>query len=246
MIKESVRLRDITQEASLFAELQSRGDAKTGCIDMYGFSKDASPPFIVLENFGCDLHAKISSSRKMKPGFKREILRGLLEAVAALHGLGVMHGDIKPRSILVDPDCNVKLCDLDSARVITAKNSFFPYDVDTKKLKFTARWASPEVYDNNLRKAGGVFKASLAIVVFSVGLIAALLEDEDNVYTDGVVLPRQDSQEYHRALTDEPFLHSDVLRVNGAYRDIILHMCLLNPASRPTSAHVLNALNERI
>ena len=187
------------------------------------FNKDASP-FIVLENFGCDLYSKISRSRKMKIGFKRDLLIGLLEAVAALHGLGVMHGDIKPRNVLVDPDCNVKLCDLDSARVVTAKNSFFPYDVNTKELTFSARWVSPEVYDNNLRKEGGVFKASFAIDVFSVGLIAALLEDKYNVHTEGVVLPRQDSQEYHRALTDESFLHSDVLKVDGAYYDIILHI----------------------
>ena len=243
VIKESIRLRDITYESSLFAELQSRDDA-TGCIYMYGFNKDASPPFIVLESFGCDLHAKIFSSRKMKLGFKREILRGLLEAVAALHDLGVMHGDIKPRNVLVDPDYNVKLCDLDSARVVTAKNSLFPYDVDTKELKFSSLWVSPEVYDNNLKRKGGVFKASFAIDVFSVGLIAALLEDKDNVHSDGVVLPRQDSQEYHRALTEESFLHSNVLKVDGAYRDAILGMCHLNPALRPTIAHVLRTLHE--
>jgi len=70
------------------------------------------------------------------------------------------------------------------------------------------------------------------------------LEDKDNVYPEGVVLPRLDSPEYKRALTDQQFLHSNVLKVDGAYRSAILSMCQLDPSARPTSAHLLHALQE--
>ena len=45
------------------------------------------------------------------------------------------------------------LCDLDSARVVTAKNSFFPYDADSKELKFSSLWASPVVSVNGRKAA---------------------------------------------------------------------------------------------
>jgi serine/threonine protein kinase len=47
----------------------------------------------------------------------KEIILGLLRAVQYLHGMGFMHGDISPKSILCheDPAFVVKLCDFDSS-----------------------------------------------------------------------------------------------------------------------------------
>ena len=40
----------------------------------------------------------------------------LLSAVAHMHSCGIVHRDIKPANILVDADCQVRLCDLGLAR----------------------------------------------------------------------------------------------------------------------------------
>jgi serine/threonine protein kinase len=82
-----------------------------------------------------------------------------------------MHGDIKPSNILVQFSSNVevKLCDLDSARYVNGKNNTFPHS--NGKLKYTLGWEAPEVY---LGQAG-VLKASLAIDLFSLGLLVEIL-----------------------------------------------------------------------
>lgn len=45
--------------------------------------------------------------------FLYQILRGLLY----IHSCGVIHRDIKTRNILIDSDCNVKICDFGLARL---------------------------------------------------------------------------------------------------------------------------------
>ena len=36
-----------------------------------------------------------------------------------LHNAGVLHRDIKPANILINEDCDIKLCDFGLARVVT-------------------------------------------------------------------------------------------------------------------------------
>ncbi|OIR56154.1 MAG: CMGC protein kinase, partial [Amphiamblys sp. WSBS2006] len=78
-------------------------------------SKDG-PVHIVLEHMPCDLkYAALSL-----PGTKeniREILHQVLSGVAHIHSKKMVHGDIKPENILIDPKTMaVKICDFGCCR----------------------------------------------------------------------------------------------------------------------------------
>ena len=242
VIKEAIRKRDITHEAAILKYLQSHKDVSTGCVRMYGVDSQLPPSFIVIERFGINLRVKLLSNPRMDIKLRRIILENMLKAVADLHGLGVMHGDMKPQNILVDENYNVKLCDFDSARIISVHITF-PCDPVTRKLKFSPEWASPEVYNGSY----GSVKASFSIDMFSVGLIAALLEDKSNNFPNGIVLPPCDSVEYYQSLTDEVMLHSNVLKLdsNALFHDLIVRLCSLDPTVRPTSNEVLHIVFDK-
>ena len=47
----------------------------------------------------------------------------LLHAVKYLHGSGLVHRDIKPSNVLIDGNCDVKLCDFGLSRLINSCSS---------------------------------------------------------------------------------------------------------------------------
>jgi serine/threonine protein kinase len=54
----------------------------------------------------------------------------LLSAVNYIHSAEVMHRDIKPANLLIDSDCNIKICDFGMSRVHESN----VVDIDTGTL----------------------------------------------------------------------------------------------------------------
>ena len=49
---------------------------------------------------------------------RKFVIQQLLQALSYLHDSGIAHRDIKPSNILIDQNCNVKLCDFGLARKV--------------------------------------------------------------------------------------------------------------------------------
>lgn len=46
----------------------------------------------------------------------------MLTSVSYLHSTGVMHRDLKPQNILIDDNCQVKICDFGLSRCIVEQD----------------------------------------------------------------------------------------------------------------------------
>jgi mitogen-activated protein kinase 1/3 len=84
--------------------------------------------FIVMEYVDSDLKKVFNSSPNIE--FNEDhvitILYNTLCAMHFLHSANVMHRDIKPANILVDVECQVKLCDFGLSRTVPHEQLIMP------------------------------------------------------------------------------------------------------------------------
>ena len=89
--------------------------------------QDFNELYIVLEYIPSDLFQVITSRQIMCPTTIKTIMYNILQAVKYLHSIYVVHRDLKPANILIDENCQIKLCDFDlSRKIIDISNSSSP------------------------------------------------------------------------------------------------------------------------
>jgi len=76
--------------------------------------------FIVMEYESSDLRKLLSIGKKCRLEESHVILimYNLLCALKYMHSLNIVHRDIKPSNILINKDCQIKICDLGLARTL--------------------------------------------------------------------------------------------------------------------------------
>lgn len=62
---------------------------------------------MMMELMDCDLHRVIQSKQPLSEKHHKCFIKQILEAVRAMHSVGVFHRDLKPGNILVSKDCQV-------------------------------------------------------------------------------------------------------------------------------------------
>ena len=72
--------------------------------------------YIVEEYVDADIKKVLRSSISLTEIHIQVIVYNILCSLNAIHSAGVLHRDIKPSNILIDEDCQVKLCDFGLAR----------------------------------------------------------------------------------------------------------------------------------
>ena len=162
-LTDSEGAKAIRRELSVYEHVEestrTKGFTTTGCIACYHMHPSAH--YLVLESFGQDIRHLLDSSFKFAP----QLAESIIAAVAALHSLGVMHGDIKPHNLLYTFDHNrgyvAKLCDLDCA--------YKAGEVCAATALGTKQYEAPEVYFASL--AGQTVTAALSIDMFSLGVL---------------------------------------------------------------------------
>uniref|UniRef100_A0A3N7FJ71 mitogen-activated protein kinase n=1 Tax=Populus trichocarpa TaxID=3694 RepID=A0A3N7FJ71_POPTR len=73
--------------------------------------------YVVFELMESDLHQVIKLNNDLTPEHHQFFLYQLLRALKYIHAGNVFHRDLKPKSILANADCKLKLCDFGLARV---------------------------------------------------------------------------------------------------------------------------------
>lgn len=84
---------------------------------------DPDDLYIVTELFPTDLHRVIHSKNvPLGPDHVKFFLWQLLAATKYMHSAGVVHRDIKPSNILVNSECDLRVCDFGLARGTEAES----------------------------------------------------------------------------------------------------------------------------
>ncbi|KAJ3105941.1 MAPK protein hog1 [Phlyctochytrium planicorne] len=72
--------------------------------------------YFVTELLGTDLH-RLLTSRPLEKQFTQYFLYQILRGLKYVHSAGVVHRDLKPSNILINENCDLKICDFGLARV---------------------------------------------------------------------------------------------------------------------------------
>lgn len=72
--------------------------------------------YIITDLMETDLHRVIYSKQVLSDDHVRYFIYQILKALKYMHSAGVLHRDIKPSNLLLNADCDVKLCDFGLAR----------------------------------------------------------------------------------------------------------------------------------
>uniref|UniRef100_A0A2P2LFV6 mitogen-activated protein kinase n=1 Tax=Rhizophora mucronata TaxID=61149 RepID=A0A2P2LFV6_RHIMU len=120
--------------------------------------------YVVFELMESDLHQVIKANDDLTPEHHQFFLYQLLRGLKYIHAAKVFHRDLKPKNILANADCKLKICDFGLARVSfnDAPSAIFWTDY------VATRWyRAPEL-------CGSFFsKYTPAIDIWSIGCIFA-------------------------------------------------------------------------
>ena len=122
------------QEAQAAAALNS-----PYIVSVYDWGKDGDTYYIIMEYLrGTDLKSGIRKHGALDCKKVAQIGSQIAQALSVAHNHDIIHRDIKPQNIMVQPDGNIKVMDFGIAR---AKNSHLTTD---NSVLGTAHYVSPE------------------------------------------------------------------------------------------------------
>ncbi len=125
-------------------------------------SKSYNDIYIVTELMETDLHRVIYSKQKLSDEHIQYFVYQILKATLYMHSANVIHRDLKPSNILLNQECDVKICDLGLGRGYDQEEEF-------KTEYVVTRWyRAPEVILN-------ASEYTKAIDIWSIGCILAEL-----------------------------------------------------------------------
>ncbi|KAJ7524057.1 hypothetical protein O6H91_18G075500 [Diphasiastrum complanatum] len=118
--------------------------------------------YLVYELMDTDLHQIIGSSQTLTDDHYQYFIYQLLRGLKYVHSANVLHRDLKPSNLLLNANCDLKICDFGLARTGSDKGQFMTEYVVTRWYRAPELLLSCEEY-------------STAIDMWSVGCIFAEL-----------------------------------------------------------------------
>ena len=87
------------------------------CLNQTMLANDSSFIFLLsLELMECDLAAIIRSGQPLTDAHFQSFIYQILCGLKYIHSANVLHRDLKPGNLLVNADCELKICDFGLAR----------------------------------------------------------------------------------------------------------------------------------
>ncbi|KAK6909415.1 hypothetical protein I203_103433 [Kwoniella mangroviensis CBS 8507] len=142
----------------------------TGLIDLDNVWEGYNEIYLYMEPMEADLHQIVRSGQALSNSHIQYFLYQLLRGMKYIHTANVIHRDLKPGNLLVNSDCELKICDFGLARGFKPVTGEEDQNAECKLTEYVAtRWyRAPEIMLSNKRY-------TTAIDVWSIGCILAEL-----------------------------------------------------------------------
>lgn len=205
------------QEAQAAAALQS-----PYIVGIFDWGKADDSYYIVMEYLrGTDLKSGIRKHGALDSRKVAQIATQICSALTVAHQHDIIHRDIKPQNIMVQPDGNIKVMDFGIAR---AKNSHLTTD---NSVLGTAHYVSPEqTQGKDLGPTSDIY--SLGVVMYEAATGKVPFDGEDAI---SVAL---------KQVNESPTLPSKLNpKINPTFEAIILKCMAKNPKDRFQTAQEL-------
>jgi serine/threonine protein kinase, bacterial len=214
-------------------QLEARSVARLkdpGLVAVYDQGLDARHPFLVMELVeGGTLRELLSERGPMPPHAVAAVLRPVLGGLAAAHGAGLVHRDVKPENVLISDQGDVKIVDFGLVRAVAAAGI-----TSTSVILGTAGYLSPEqVRDGD---------ASPRSDVYAVGIVAYELLTGQTPFSGDSAL----SIAYQRLDTDVPAPSTVISGVPEQFDELVRRATARDPADRYADALDMGAELEAI
>ncbi|XP_039121847.1 mitogen-activated protein kinase 4 [Dioscorea cayenensis subsp. rotundata] len=106
--------------------------------------------YLVYELMDTDLHQIIKSSQALSNDHCQYFLFQLLRGLKYLHSANILHRDLKPGNLLVNANCDLKICDFGLARTNSTKGQFMTEYVVTRWYRAPELLLCCENYDTSI------------------------------------------------------------------------------------------------
>jgi len=120
---DEIDAKRILREIKLLKHFQHENIV--GIVDMMPptarYLEDFHDVYIVTDLMETDLHRIIYSKQKLSIDHAQYFIYQLLRGLKYIHSAGVIHRDLKPSNLLVNSNCDLKICDFGLARGIGEK-----------------------------------------------------------------------------------------------------------------------------
>ncbi|KAL9245172.1 hypothetical protein vseg_018851 [Gypsophila vaccaria] len=94
--------------------------------------KNFKDVYLVYELMDTDLHQIVKSSQALTNDHCQYFLFQLLRGLKYLHSANILHRDLKPGNLLINANCDLKICDFGLARTSSGKGQFMTEYVVTR------------------------------------------------------------------------------------------------------------------
>eukprot|EP00441_Pelagodinium_beii_P021837 CAMPEP_0197664388 /NCGR_PEP_ID=MMETSP1338-20131121/58606_1 /TAXON_ID=43686 ORGANISM="Pelagodinium beii, Strain RCC1491" /NCGR_SAMPLE_ID=MMETSP1338 /ASSEMBLY_ACC=CAM_ASM_000754 /LENGTH=370 /DNA_ID=CAMNT_0043243015 /DNA_START=182 /DNA_END=1294 /DNA_ORIENTATION=- len=154
------------RELRILRHLQHENLMQVKNVFMVGSRSDFQELYVVSELMETDLASTLRSSQQLTDDHCQFFLYQILRGMKYVHSAQVIHRDLKPRNLLVNSNCDLKICDFGLARVRFADKAW----VCPMTEYVCTRWyRAPEVLCSWT-------DYSCAIDIWSIGCILAELQ----------------------------------------------------------------------
>src|SRR4051794_9255694 len=181
---------------------------------------DAERPWLATEYLpGPTLQKAIDASGPLLPGRVQSLASGLAEALAAIHGSGLIHRDLKPSNIVLT-DNGPRVIDFGIARALEEASL-----TATGMVIGTPGYLSPEQITGT-----GIGPAS---DVFALGAVLVFAASGRGPFATG-----NPASMLHRIVNEHPHIPP----LPGPLHDVVRRCLARDPAQRPTPLEILQLL----